>query len=359
MGVNKKLMAKVQQNKAANQGDNSVFKDKSMFSAITEDALYSVTKINFDNLKVAPENTYGVNQAHVDELANGIASVGLLDFLVVEMVSVKEYHILSGQKRFLAIKKLKDEMNQEEFEKLFPGSNIPCRVIDYSKLHLKNPSSGEDLSVDNKRKFIIAEGNQQHEKTVSDYMLQVEIYTDIYMELKEKNLAGGMRLREFAAEKVGGIQSRSVQKVINARNNMIPELWAILKSKDILEYVNQLQDIANLPKEKQQTLLELIEAGQEVDFQLFIKADTVPTPPVKPEPKPIETESSNFGSYQQQFTDHAMADVIGLLDDNVVLDPKDKAVMDALMEKYEKLYLKAQKIVKKYQKREKREKRHD
>lgn len=350
--ANNKLLEKVAQKKASNQESPSLFGDKELFVSIADDSLYTPKQIKYEYLKVSPYNTYGVNQAHVNELASGIASLGLLDFLIVEMVSVVEYHILSGQKRYLAITKLKEELSREDFENIFPGGNIPCRVIDYSKLHLKDPVSGADLSIDNKRNYIIAEGNQQHEKTVSDYMLQIELYSGIYNELKEKNLAGGVRLREFVAEKIGGIQSRSVQKVINAKNNMNALLWNFLKGKDLLESVNQLQEISLIPMDKQNVLYELLQAGTEVDLAEYIKnggavmKDPTPTPV-----KVKEEATANWGEYQQRFAERSMEQVLSSLDKDTVLDPKDKEALDLMITKYDKMFDKAQRLVKKYQKK--------
>lgn len=326
--------------------------ENNLFEKLNEDSLYSPTKVNFDYLKVSPFNTYGVNQAHVDELASGIASVGLLDFPIVEMISVSEYHILSGQKRFLAITKLRDELSQEEFEKIFPGGLVPCRVIDFSKLHLKDMTTGEDLSIDTKRNYVIAEGNQYHEKTVSDYMLQVELYAEIYQELKEKNLAGGVRLREFTAEKMGGLKSRSVQKVINAKNHMNPLLWGFLKKNDLLESANQLQELSLLAEERQTVLYELLSAGNKVDLAAYIKNSV---PELKDtSTSPTENKSglsANWGEYQHKFAEKSLDQMLSSLDENMPLDPKDKEALDLMIAKYEKIFAKAERLVKKYQKK--------
>ena len=335
---------------------------------ISETAL-EAKKIPFDSLSVSPANTYSVNADEVQELSDSISSIGLLDYPVVEMVSIHSYEILSGQKRYLAIKLLK-ENDPARFSSLFPEGKIPCKVVDLA--HFQVYGTGDMSRVDPsvKRTWIIASGNQQHEKTVADLILQVEQLTDVYQELKSKGLVTtGKRQREFIAEN-SSLQSRSVQRVVTAKKQMLPELWNVVKMYPGLTSVRQLVALSELPQKEQGTLASEINAGHGPSLETFLSNDLgdgqfrqePPGNPPKDNPTALGEERPLYDSHgdivldgerlESFFMVQSFARTARMITNEVHITGADAKKLEDIGIKLEKLRRSAEKILKKYKTQE-------
>lgn len=300
---------------------------------IIDESALSPRKIDFSKLYVSPYNTYSFLGEEVTDLASSILNLGILDYPIAEMISLDRYEILSGQKRYLAIKHIRDNY-KEEYQKLFPNDKIPCKIIDFSKFYLPGELHGDTISPETKRMFVIASGNQQHEKTVQDFMLQTEQLSSVYKELKAKGLISSQRQREFAADHMM-LQTRSVQKVLNALRDTDKELWNVLKTFEQLTSVTQLEEISKLDSNRQSELLILIVSGTEFSLENFLKA------------KPFAKKSDNNKAKlmpKETFNLYCNSK----LEEDIFMTNEDADKLENIDKKIKKLKKQAEKITSKY-----------
>ena len=312
-------------------------------------------KILFDYLGISPFNTYSVNPDDVEELAESISRIGILDYPIAEMRSVDHYEILSGQKRFLAVGRLR-KTDRKRYDELFPGDCIPGRILDMKSFRLSSGTGTVELSEEGRRTLVIAAGNQQHEKTVSDYMLQVEQFASVYAELKEKGLIpAGERQREFIADNVA-LQTRSVQKVLNAKRDLPGDLWKALMECRLLESVSVLEEISRLPYNIQMDILADIRAGKEIILpgKEACQAKAPPRPVFRPSPR-----DHMFGAeyndctvspdrLENLFAMPEFRQTLNSFRTEVRITPDDMRKLEDIGMKMEKLRLSTEKILKKY-----------
>ena len=115
---------------------NDLFNDK------TKNALSPISYIDINNLVPNKNNPYSLSD--LEELSSSIKELGLMQNLVVEKTKNNKYIIISGHRRYNALKNLVKQGNNE-FKK------VPCLVIEDSsfpelstiKLHESNLTSRE------------------------------------------------------------------------------------------------------------------------------------------------------------------------------------------------------------------------
>lgn len=95
-----------------------------LFNNETKKAISPVIYIDIDKLIPNKNNPYSIEE--IDDLANSILELGLLQNLVVEETKKDKYTIISGHRRYNALKKLVSS-GKTEFNK------IPCLVINNDK----------------------------------------------------------------------------------------------------------------------------------------------------------------------------------------------------------------------------------
>lgn len=346
-------MASIQEQLAAKRNRTAVNKltsghdvDTSFVTNVVNEAALMPKNIDISYLKVSPENTYSYDAEELEELKDSILRIGMLDYPIVEKKSDKLYEILSGQKRFLAVSQLQKE-DPESFEKIFPRSKIPCKVIDFEKMKI----FGEDkidqiITTESKRMFIIAAGNQQHEKTVRDYMLQVEQLSLVYAEMKEKGLLVGQRQREFVAEHTN-MQSRSSQKVLTARKTMLPELWSALKNYEGLVSVRQLEAISKLDHKTQKEIYTRIKRGEHIDLNRYLVEKHTPVALPKP-PAFWASLTVTSDELAKMLYTKELSSMASKIKDKTEMDNADIESLTEIGKKINGLRKKAEKIIDKY-----------
>ena len=82
--------------------------------------------VPLEQIKQREQNTREINPKHVAALIDSIATLGLLEPLVVD----NRYRLLAGGHRLAAILSIK-ETDSAVFEKVFPNSLIPVRVMPF------------------------------------------------------------------------------------------------------------------------------------------------------------------------------------------------------------------------------------
>lgn len=227
--------------------------------------------IKISDLRVSPSNIYGFTEEEVMELASSIGTLGLLEGLIVEKMPDGKYDILSGQKRFLAIRSLQRN-SPNLFEKWFPDQTIPCKAIDLEKAIFAGETLEQRFSVETKREYIITSGNIQHVKTVGDYMIAYRAKKHMYDEHKKMGLVEtGVKRREYLAELIH-LKPRSTQTLLSADTKISQELWFALERCDTLESISQLDKISQLDEAHQGELLSMIQSGVTMDFAEYFES---------------------------------------------------------------------------------------
>lgn len=92
-----------------------------MFNNVTKKALSRVIYIDIDDLIPNDNNPYSIEE--IEELSNSILELGLLQNLVVEETKNNKYIIISGHRRYNALKHLISS-GKKEFKK------VPCLITD-------------------------------------------------------------------------------------------------------------------------------------------------------------------------------------------------------------------------------------
>ncbi len=147
------------------------------------------------------DSKHGYSLDDIDELAASISDIGLQQNLVVEDNGDGTYSILTGRRRYYAMRKLRDD-GDERFK------SAPCVVQRLSDIDLP-------LSDEIKRMYAIATTNAEQRKlTKEDKARLVKQLSTVYDELKKAGAAPKGGRRTFVADAVG-VSPRTVTNIEN------------------------------------------------------------------------------------------------------------------------------------------------
>ena len=169
-------------------------------------------KINYKLLIPHEKNHYSLNA--IEELADSIESVGLLQDCIVKPTDEGNYILVAGHRRSLAIKMLVEERGLEQF------ADVSCYITDWQeddiitqlKLHMTNTTA--------------------RDMTEYDKMQAVAEIKRLIVEAKER----GFEIKGKTREIVGGtlkLGSTQVQKYLNIMEQAAPEVKEALKKGEI------------------------------------------------------------------------------------------------------------------------------
>ena len=177
--------------KSKNLGSGLLSENSRQF-AVNE---FKVTYIPLEQLVSNPRNE-GFTMDDIEELKTSIREVGLEQNLVVVPDGAK-FRILTGHRRYLALKALFDE-GLEKFR------TVPCIVKDLSKIDLP-------LSEDSKELYAIATTNLENRRcSDADKLKLMAMLSQVYDELKANGYDRLGKRRDFLADRLG-ISSAGVQ----------------------------------------------------------------------------------------------------------------------------------------------------
>jgi len=189
---------------------------------------------------VPNEKNEGFSLDDIEELQDSIKDIGLEQNLVVMKVEEDKYKILSGHRRFEALKELVAD-GVEKFK------TVPCTVKNLDKIDLP-------LTDEQKEIYAIATTNAEvRNNTDSDKLKLMKMLSEVYDVLKKNGHTGLGRRREFIAEKLG-VSPRTVQTYKNIDENLSDEYTEMFK-KDQLT-LGATNELSKLPKDNQKELLE-------------------------------------------------------------------------------------------------------
>ena len=183
----------------------------------------SVRKIDIELLVPSTKNFYGIRE--VEELAESIKESGLLHNLVVRDLKNGKYEILSGERRYRALK-------------LIGAKRVMCQVKDVS-------DSDAEL-------LLIKANAEQRELTPSEKMEGIKRLEAIY---KEKKARGEQIPKGKLRDTIGkdmGLSGTQVQRYKTVDKKLIEPLKEKLDKGDIT--LNQAETLTRLDKEEQKAM---------------------------------------------------------------------------------------------------------
>ena len=205
---------------------------------------FKVTYIPLQDL-VTNQHNEGFSMDDIEELKTSIREIGLEQNLVVVPDGGK-FRILTGHRRFVALKQLCEE-GIEKFR------TVPCIVKDLTKIDLP-------LSEQSKELYAIATTNLENRRyTDADKLKMMEMLSKVYDELRQNGYENLGKRRDFLADRLG-ISSAGVQ-ILNYVDKNIDESFreAFLSERIPLMVANE---IAHMPKEAQQSYRMYLDANE-------------------------------------------------------------------------------------------------
>lgn len=204
-----------------------------------------ITNIPFANIYPNPKNE-GMSMNNIEELAMSIKDVGLQSPIIVKEVNLEKYYILSGHRRFAAIKWLRG--NGEELY-----DRVPCIIMNTKSARV---AISEGLWED----YMIATANsEQRELTPSDKMKLYTMLNVVYDELKKTGVDVGKRRNYIANELNISLGETSRMDYID--NNLTDLAKEKISGSNLS--INSINELAHLPAKKQNELAQQDELTQE------------------------------------------------------------------------------------------------
>lgn len=189
---------------------------------------FNLMEIDIEKLVPSSNNFYGIRE--IEELAESIKESGLMHNLVVRKIEDGNYEILSGERRYRALKQL-------GFKK------VPCQVKEIAEL------DGEIL--------LIQANSKQRELTHIEKMKGIERLKELYKQKKAngEEIPKG-KTRDIIGKDIGlsGVQ---VGRYMKVSEKLIDPLKDKLEEGNIT--LTQADTLSNLHKEEQQVILKEID----------------------------------------------------------------------------------------------------
>lgn len=198
---------------------------------------FKIDYIDIDKIIRNEKNFYEIN--NIDELVEDISINGLNHNLVVRPTNKGLYEIISGERRYTALKKLVKN-GEDKFKK------VPCKISDLNDL---------DSEI-----VLIQANAQTRELTEIDKLKQVQRLTELYRMKKKKGERVGV-VREVVAKDTG-LSMTQVGRYDTINKNLIPELKNILEKGNLT--ITSASEFAKLNEDNQKIILEIIK--KEVDI---------------------------------------------------------------------------------------------
>jgi|GEM_PF-839212 len=156
-----------------------------------------------DQIKEREQDTRALNEAHVQDLAESIVALGLIESLALD----SKGRLLAGGHRLAAIKRLQTE-NPEAFQKQFPGGAVPARVFEFDAE--KEP----DLAL----QIEVAENEKRRDYTPSEVKAIADRLREAgFADLKGRPKKGQKALMPMLSVVIGK-SIRTVQNYLNEPN---------------------------------------------------------------------------------------------------------------------------------------------
>lgn len=167
-----------------------------------------------EHIKEREQDTRTLNDAHVKELAESIAVLGLIEPLALD----SKGRLLAGGHRLAAIKQLQSE-NPEAFQKQFSGGGVPARIFSF------DAEQEPDLAL----QIEIAENEKRRDYTPSEVKAIADRLREAgFVDLKGRPRKGQKALMPMLSVVIG----KSIRTVQNYLNEADTEAKSASQSTD-------------------------------------------------------------------------------------------------------------------------------
>lgn len=230
-------MAKFNFNKSVNPEGEKSLSEKA--DVIENKKKFDIRYISHEDIVPNPENFYELTD--IDGLAESINELGLIQNLEVkelEEEGSKKYKLLTGHRRFEAIKKLIDQGAWE--------GKIPCKVV-------KGIDEVEEMI------RLIKSNSDTRELTAKEKRLQVEKLTELN-QLRKDN-GEKLNVKKEVAETMG-TDRKTVERYNNINNKLIAPLQEYFDNNAIT--FTEAYNFATLDEQMQLAILDLLQENNKV-----------------------------------------------------------------------------------------------
>lgn len=211
----------------------------------------SISKIHVD------KNRREINESKVDEIAESIEEIGLLNQITVTK-NGDDYKLVAGAHRLKAFQKL-------------GRKEIPAHIINTSALKIELAEIDENLI-----------RNELHWTEQDDQIARrKEIYEQLYPETKaggdhgnqhtggkSQNLQSAKSFTKDASNKTGKSE-RSISESVRRSKGLTPKAKKVFKNKDLPKY--QANEISRKDPEEQNKIADKLESGEATDYKDYQK----------------------------------------------------------------------------------------
>lgn len=195
-----------------------------------------IQHIGLERIRCNAGNFYAVE--NVDDLADSIKLSGLLQPLLVVPAEDGDYRLISGHRRFKAIRQLYEESNFTDWEK------APCIVL---------PDPGSE---DREQLMLIHANSTGRVLSGAEIQRQGREIREILVRMKEEGVEIPGRLRDVVAEQMQISSSRLARLDAIENKIAVPGIREAWKKDDLGESV--AYEISQLPSEKQYRFLDRV-----------------------------------------------------------------------------------------------------
>lgn len=229
------------------------------------DKTFEIEHIPIEYIVPSPNNEYGIRD--IEELAANIEFVGLINPLVVRNIDSNKYELISGERRYTAIKMLYEEGKEE-------WKTIPC-IVEKDK---DNVFAELELLFAN---------SMARELTSYERTYQASRTMELLKQLKKDGYKFKGRIREIVAEMLK-VSSSQVARMESIDKKLSPELKEAFKEEEI--NITEAYELSKLPQEKQEKACEELEIKGQINIHEIkeIKEEVASKPIVTKESYVVE-----------------------------------------------------------------------
>ncbi len=216
---------------------NGISKNTEKASTLEAKENFKIDYIDIDKIVRNEKNFYEIND--IEELAEDISINGLNHNLVVIPLEKGLYKLISGERRYTALKSLV-EKGEEKFK------IVPCKISNLNEL---------DSEI-----VLIQSNAQTRELSESDKLKQVQRLTELY-KIKKNNGEKVGRIREVIASDTG-LSPTQVGRYERINKSLIPELKSLLEEGNLT--VANASEFSVLSEDNQKIILNIIQNKVEI-----------------------------------------------------------------------------------------------
>lgn len=210
---------------------NGISKNTEKVNTLEAKENFKIEYIDIDKIVRNEKNFYEISD--IDTLAEDILLNGLNHNLVVSRVEDGLYKLISGERRYTALKKLV-KSGESKFRV------IPCKISNLNDV---------DSEI-----VLIQANAQSRELSEAEKLKQVQRLTELYT-IKKKNGEKVGKIRE-AISKDTGLSTTQVGRYSVINKSLIPELKQLLNEGDLS--IANASEFATLSEENQKIILSII-----------------------------------------------------------------------------------------------------